>query len=209
MQILMSAGFPPLGIEHPAITIASPVFADSERDAEAALALLDTCPARGDALLAIPYAPTELPDWYDAVMHAYPDGHRYATDNMWTSAPAADLLPGIHRIADSLPPSPSHFLWLNWGPSPPREDMAYSLESETYLALYAVWADARDDATHSRWPVSNMAAMSDLAVGIQLADENLGERPAPFASDEHMARLDRTRTTYDPDGRFHSWMGRA
>jgi FAD/FMN-containing dehydrogenase len=53
-----------------------------------------------------------------------------------------------------------------------------------------------------------MAAMSHLATGIQLADENLGNRPAKFATDEAMARLDRARATYDPDGLFNSWMGR-
>ncbi len=49
--------------------------------------------------------------------------------------------------------------------------------------------------------------MSHLAVGIQLADENLGRRPARFASDEAMAKLDRVRAEYDPDGLFNSWMG--
>jgi FAD/FMN-containing dehydrogenase len=53
-----------------------------------------------------------------------------------------------------------------------------------------------------------MEAMAHLATGIQLADENLGERPGRFATDEHMARLDAARAVYDPDGRFHSWMGR-
>ena len=53
-----------------------------------------------------------------------------------------------------------------------------------------------------------MAAMAHLAIGIQLADENLGERPARFATDEAMARLDAVRAAYDPDGLFCSWMGR-
>jgi len=30
-----------------------------------------------------------------------------------------------------------------------------------------------------------------------------------FITDPNMARLDTVRSTYDPDGRFHSWMGRA
>ena len=50
--------------------------------------------------------------------------------------------------------------------------------------------------------------MEHLATGIQLADENLGLRPARFVSDEHLARLDGLRARYDPDGRFHPWMGR-
>ena len=53
-----------------------------------------------------------------------------------------------------------------------------------------------------------MAAMSHLATGIQLADENLGQRPARFASDDAMVRLDKARAAYDPDGLFNAWMGR-
>jgi FAD/FMN-containing dehydrogenase len=107
-----------------------------------------------------------------------------------------------------MPPAPSHFLWLNWGPSPARQDMAYSIEDEIYLALYGSWKDAGDDAKYGDWSGSNMAAMSGLATGIQLADENLGQRPARFATDEAMARLDKARATYDPDGLFNAWMGR-
>jgi FAD/FMN-containing dehydrogenase len=52
-----------------------------------------------------------------------------------------------------------------------------------------------------------MAAMSHLATGISLADENLCRRPARFIAESNMARLDKVRSAYDPDGRFHSWMG--
>ena len=208
MQLLMATEFTPLGIAEPAILVASPVFADSDQEAQHALALLDRCPARARAVLAVPYAPAELSVWYDAVMEAYPDGHRYAADNMWTSAPVADLLGGLHAIAESLPPSPSHVLWLNWGPTPERQDMAYSLEDDVYLALYAVWSDAGDDERFSRWPETHMAAMEHLSTGIQLADENLGRRPARFLTDAHMARLDQVRSQRDAQGRFQSWMGR-
>jgi len=209
MQILMSRSFEGLGLDEPSIVIASPVFADSEAEAEEALALLATCPALDRAHVAVPYAPATLAEWYDAVMHAYPDGHRYATDNMWTSASAEDLLPGIRRIAETLPPAPSHFLWLNWGPSPDRQDMAYSMEDDVYLALYGVWSDAADDDPYADWARVNMAAMEHLATGIQLADENLGQRPAPFALPQNMERLDAARAAYDPEGRFHAWMGRV
>jgi FAD/FMN-containing dehydrogenase len=53
-----------------------------------------------------------------------------------------------------------------------------------------------------------MRAMEHAASGIQLADENLGRRPARFVTDVSMARLDAIRAQYDPEGRFHPWMGR-
>jgi hypothetical protein len=43
---------------------------------------------------------------------------------------------------------------------------------------------------------------------VQLADENLGQRPARFVTDAKLARLDEVRASWDPAGRFHSWMGR-
>ena len=52
--------------------------------------------------------------------------------------------------------------------------------------------------------------MASLASGIQRYRRNLGARPAKFASgEEHVARLDRIRAEYDPDGRFYEWMGRV
>jgi FAD/FMN-containing dehydrogenase len=208
LQIVATSSVPNAGIDRPAIVMASPAFADTEAEAKEAFGILDRCPVVDKALAAFPYAPVPLADWYTAVMSNYLTDHRYTADNMWTNASAAELMPGIHRILDTLPPHPSHFLWLNWGPSPQRQDMAYSLESEIYLALYAGWMDPADDEKYGDWPRSNMAAMAPLATGIQLADENLGKRPARFATDESMAKLDRVRAEYDPDGRFHSWMGR-
>ena len=81
-------------------------------------------------------------------------------------------------------------------------------EDEVYLALYSAWQDPADDTKYADWPVSHMRALEPLATGIQLADENLGQRPARFLTDEHLARVERLRALYDPEQRFHSWMGR-
>ncbi|GAA4538801.1 FAD-binding oxidoreductase [Mycobacterium paraffinicum] len=208
LQTVASRGEPNMGIDTPVISLASPAFADSDAEAEKALALFGTCPVADRALVKIPYMPTDLATWYDVAMSHYLSDHYYAVDNMWTSAPAEDLLPGIRTILDTMPPHPAHFLWLNWGPCPPRQDMAYSIEGDIYLALYGSWKDPADEAKYADWARSNMAAMSEFAIGIQLADENLGQRPARFASDAAMAKLDRVRAEYDPDGVFNSWMGR-
>lgn len=190
------------------IAVTGPVLADSAEEAAEALALLETCPVRERAKLAFPNAEVRLADLYAAVHESYPDGHRYAVDNMWTHAPTEDLLPGLRRIAETMPGAPSHMLWMNWGPSPPRPEMAYSVEDDTYIALYAVWQGAGEDEANVAWATDRMREMEGLASGIQLADENLGRRPARFASEANMARLGEVRAAYDPDGLFHPWMGR-
>jgi FAD/FMN-containing dehydrogenase len=190
------------------IAVTGPVMVDSAEEAAAALALLETCPVRERAKLAFPNAEVQLTDLYAAVHESYPDGHRYAVDNMWTHAPVEELLPGLRRIAETMPGAPSHMLWMNWGPSPARPEMAYSVEDDTYIALYGVWQDPAEDEANTGWARERMREMEPLASGIQLADENLGQRPARFVSEESLARLDRVRAAYDPDGLFHPWMGR-
>ncbi len=190
------------------IAVTAPVLAESHEEAAEALALLETCPVRERAKGAAPNVGVRLADLYAAVHESYPDAHRYAVDNMWTHAPVEELLPGLRRIAETMPEAPSHMLWMNWGPSPPRPEMAYSVEDDTYIALYGVWRDPADDAANVAWATDRMAEMEHLASGIQLADENLGRRPARFASDANLAKLDQVRARYDPDGLFHSWMGR-
>jgi FAD/FMN-containing dehydrogenase len=190
------------------IGVTGPVLAGSEEDAREALAILDTCPVLDKATAVNPCMPADFADLVATSRMLFPDGNRFAVDNMWTSAPVAELVPGLREIAQTLPPEPSHCMWMNWGPSPERPDMAYSVEDDIYIALYASWTDAGDDATYASWPGERMRDMQPLATGIQLADENLGARPARFVSDDNLRRLDELRAKYDPEGRFHSWMGR-
>ncbi len=196
----------------PEVVVTGPVLADSEAEAAAALSLLGTCPVVSQAKVAAPNVPATMPDLYANTHILYPDGHRYAVDNMWTHADIKDLLPGLRRIADTMPPTPSHMLWMNWRPGqepgPARPDMAYSLEDDTYIAAYAGWSDPADDDARIAWVTERMREMEPHATGIQLADENLGRRPARFVTDDSLARLDQIRAARDPDGRFHPWMGR-
>jgi len=97
---------------------------------------------------------------------------------------------------------------MNWGPSPERPEMAYSVEDETYVAVYGVWQDPTNDEANAAWATERMREMEHLSSGIQLADENLGRRPARFVSEANLARLDELRARHDPDGLFHPWMGR-
>ena len=75
---------------------------------------------------------------------------RWCTDNIWTNAPVADLLPGLRKVADTLPPAPSHALWLNWYPPAQREDMAFSLEANRYFAGEEPWAKRKTDPERMR-----------------------------------------------------------
>lgn len=206
LQILVHDKVP--GVGGPGIEVLAPVFSDGLRTASRAVDFMTRGPLARQAKIKIPFIPLPLSLLYLGVMQHYPDDHRYAVDNMWTHAPIDDLLPGLRRIADTLPPDPAHVLWLNWAPPPDRPDMAFSMEDDIYIALYGIWKHAEDDARYAPWAETHMREMAPLASGCQLADENLGRRPARFVKDEKLARLDTIRAARDPQARFHPWMGR-
>lgn len=196
----------------PEIAVTGPTLVDTEEEARDALAVLATCPVRSRATLDLPYVPVTMADLYAGAHLSYPDGSRYGVDNMWTHASGTELAPLLGRVAETIPEAPSHMLWMNWGPgaepASERPDMAFSVEDDTYIALYGVWTDPADDDANVAWATDLMRAAEGHSTGIQLADENLAERPARFIADERMARLDSLREKWDPDGRFHPWMGR-
>lgn len=192
------------------LVVTGPLLVDTEEEARAAVALLETCPVLDRAIAALPYVPGELAHLYAGVGSQYPDGKRYAVDNIWTHASIEEQLPGLRRIAETLPEAPSHMLWLYWGAPLPDwdRDAFVGMDDEVYIAVYGIWEDPADDAANIAWARERMEEMEPISTGIQLADENLGERPALWASDENMARLDEIRAARDPQGMFHPWMGR-
>ena len=73
----------------------------------------------------------------------------------------------------------------------------------------AGWHDPDEDERYIAWPTDHMRRLESLSAGIQLADENLWQRPARYLSPENEARLERLRAQYDPYGRFHSYLTAA
>jgi FAD/FMN-containing dehydrogenase len=208
LECMLFIGRDRVDSDEPYIALGGTVFETDEGRAREALAFLDSCPYLEHALSIDRQRPCELPDLLAAVDHFYPDGHRYAVDSMWTNATATELLPGLRAIAESFPTKRSHAMLLIWGPEQRLGDMAFSMEAELYLGIYGVWDREIDDAAMTAWATNHMRQMEPLSVGIQLADENLGERPWPFLADANLRRLEHLRDRYDPTGVFHSYMGR-
>jgi len=198
-----------LGIFSPGIEVVAPVLTNSYKEAREAVDFVNKSPIRKKASLTTPLMPmsTSFMSTVANVTHFPPDV-KWCADNMWTDAPMDDLIPGIQAIADTMPPPPSHALWLNWHPPKDRPDMAFSLEANRYLAVYGMWKKDEDDAKYDYWATEKMKAMEKFGIGSQLADENLGKRPTRFTQDKNLIRLDDLRRKYDPDGLFNSWMGR-
>ena len=122
------------GHSGPTALVTAPVMADSQEEARAALALLETCPVLDKAAIREVNIVTELDGLLQGAEDLlYPQGAHYAADNMWTNASADALLPGMRKIVETLPPAPSHMMWMLWGPTQPRPDMSFSMSPISIL----------------------------------------------------------------------------
>jgi len=205
-QMIMSnkmAGFFGPGIESVA-----PIFADTKDEFEAAMAFMKNSPIKKKAFVATPAFDPGIDLLYKTVMTHYPENYYWGVDNMWTHASIDELMPYIKEIARTLPPAPAHFLWLNWHPGNIQTDMVYSNEDNIYLALYGNWKNAADTPKYADWAANLMREMSHLSTGIQLADEGLHKRTAPFLSNENLKKIQEIRAQRDTDGLFHEWHSR-
>ncbi|MGW2374749.1 FAD-binding oxidoreductase [Kitasatospora sp. NPDC001683] len=202
----------PLTEGEPLIALNATAFTDAEEEAREQLSIYESCPARARVL------GTRLNVVTDTTILSrvgtdphYDETKRYLADNMWTHASFDDLWPNFEDMLGTWPPAPSHMVVFNWGGyagEPERPSMAYSVEDELYYGLYAAWADRADDPRYTRWVTDHMRAWEPYASGMQLADENLVNRPYRFVTDENLRRLDDIRARWDPDEVFVSWLGR-
>ena len=205
-QMLMSNKMS--GIFGPGIEAAAPIFADTKDEFEEAMAFMKNSPIKSKALIASPAINPGIDALYKLVMMHYPENYHYGVDNMWTHSSLDDLMPFIKEIARTLPPPPSHMLWLNWHPGQIQSDMAYSNEDNIYIALYTIWKNAGDTSKYGDWAASMMSKMNHMSTGIQLADEGLHKRTAPFLSDANLKKVQQIRADRDPKGLFHEWHSR-
>jgi FAD/FMN-containing dehydrogenase len=204
----------PMTNDEPLLSLNATAFADTGEDARKQLSIYESCPARDQMLETRLYEVTDTATLSRLGTDPhYDETKRYLADNMWTHASFDDLWPNVDDMLKDWPPAPSHMVLFNWGDAgakrqPERPPMAYSVEDELYYALYAAWADPADDKKYTQWVTEHMRAWEPYATGIQLADENLMNRPYRFVTGENLRRLDDLRTTWDPGQMFVSWLGR-
>lgn len=196
--------------KRPIISFLGVAYANSEIEARKLLQEMQDCPVLNQAITIEEYHRQSLKELTAGAYMHYLADKRYLADNVWYKD-FEKILPHMGAIIDEFPPAPSHTQWTNWGfaKTPRRVDMAYSLEDDFYLALYGAWSDPLEDTKYTQWITERMRALQPYSSGIQLADENLRNRPERFMSDANMQRLDNLREKWDPEKRFPEWFGRA
>lgn len=213
---LLLAPAPPEVVSHPGervVLLTGTAFVDSREDATQALALLEGCPAGGRCLSrevnrAIPFEAL-----YEGEDAAWPEGHRYAADNLWLKADIGEVLAGL-RAQITRAPSTKSLVLVALPPAPPEDtelpDSAFSKLGQVLVGCYSVWEDESDDEANIGWLRAVMKTLAPFAVGHYVAETDLLADPSRAArsfSPAAWARLASLAQRLDPHGLFHSYLG--
>ena len=190
----------------PVLLVTAFALVDDAAEADRALAPFRENPAVGRALMVLDAVPTTLAEQQRRQRIDNPEGHRWVVDNAWLTGPAEAVVPAMRRAYTTLPNDQTFTIWFSMAPLRDLPDMAFSLQSEIYLASYVVWSDPADDEPNRAWLRSVMADLEPVTVGQYLGDSDLATRQVRFMSDEAWQRLQQIRAARDPDGLFVGYL---
>jgi FAD/FMN-containing dehydrogenase len=190
-------------------------YGSSPEETAAALAPLDSCPVRDQALLWESGVPASWDDLFAVEGAVFPEGYRYEVEIIWSDADPTAVLRGLRDRLTSAPSLKTEILAAVTGPStidPSAREMAYSMAAPLYLATYSAWQNAADDAANRRWHQETVESLRPVTRGHYMGETDL--LASPVRASESLGpgvweRLQAIRRRYDPDNIFHSHIGQA
>ena len=192
--------------DDPVLLVTGFALVSDQAEADEALAPFRTNPVLERALLNIDAEPTTLAEQQRRQLADNPEGHRWVVDNAWLRGSADRVVPAMRRIYTTPPNDLTFTIWFSMAPLRELPDMAFSLQSEIYLASYVLWKDPADDDANREWLRQAMTDLEPVTVGQYLGDSDLATRQLRFMSEENWRRLQEIRAVRDPVGLFVGYL---
>lgn len=148
-----------------------------------------------------------LDNQYTNQAKANPEGHRYCAENAYLQN-EADVPSVLEEAFTTLPHRKAFALWYAMNPCSRRQlpDMALSMQSDHYFALYTVWEKEEDDARCMAWVKNVMKRVQRHSVGGYLGDSDFQERQTRYWAESNGRRLMDIRRRWDPAGRICGYL---
>jgi FAD binding domain len=179
---------------------------DTAEQATLALAPFETNPILPKALFAQSAVPSSMAEQKSSQVRQNPPGARYTVDNAWVDGDPAAIIQSIEPLFRDLPTPASFTIWFSMAPLRDLPDMAFSLQSEAYVATYLVDDDESRDAANQRWLNEAMRRAEPVTVGQYLGDSDMTNRQLRFLGDDQFARLRSIIAERDPDSLFVGYL---
>lgn len=108
----------------------------------------------------------------------------------------------------TLPSEKSFALYYAMNPCSRRTlpDMALSMQSDHYFAIYSVWETPEQDAKCQSWVRETLESVEKFSEGAYLGDSDFQVRRPKFWTDENARKLMVLRRQRDPHGRICGYL---
>lgn len=148
---------------------------------------------------------TSLEKEYIDQAGANPERHRYRADNMYLKS-GVDVSKVLEPCFTSVPNQKTFCLYFSMDPLTKLEDMALSMQTEHYIAVYSITDDEKEDDMISTWLSRSFAHLEKFGEGAYLGDSDFQTRITPFWKRENHQKLNRLRKQFDPQRRFCGYL---
>jgi hypothetical protein len=135
-----------------------------------------------------------------------PRGARYFADNAWVHGDVAEIVARLEPLFTTLPTPEAFSIWMSNAPMRELPEMAFSLQTEAYVAAYSVFTDEADDTRVGSWLASVMAGLEPVTAGQYLGDSDMTRRQLQFMAPANYDRLRGVMQVRDPEHRFADYL---
>jgi catechol 2,3-dioxygenase-like lactoylglutathione lyase family enzyme len=181
-------------------------FAATEAAAARMLEPLTSCPVLDKAYAYKICFPTSVEQEIKEQIRMNPEGHRCAVNNAWLTGTPEEVSRTIAPSFSNLPTPKTFTLWYSMAPLRPLPDMAFSLQTDIYMALYVIWEEDADDERCRNWLKTQMKRLEPVTAGQYLGDSDFINFPRKFMAEANFERLQQIRAQRDPSGLFHAYL---
>lgn len=207
-EAVLIAAYPP-GVDEICIIAAFITWKMTEDAAKEALRLPeDSFPP--DPIVHVFANPTNWKNEYATQEHVNPPNHRYQCDNVFLTD-KEHLLAAMSRVWKTIPSKETYAFWLPLAMRNPRTvpDMAHSIATDHYFAVYTIWKDERDDQKCITWLADAMKAITPYSRGSYTGDYDFQVRQTMHWGEKQGNQLKGIRQKWDSQGRFCGYLDRG
>ncbi|CAH0051397.1 unnamed protein product [Clonostachys solani] len=202
------------GLEGVQTIVRFTTFKNSQEEAETALEPAHASAPPGANITAL-CTETSLSDQYDLQHAANPEGHRYRVDNCYIRNDA-DVASVMENAFVDLPTKKSFSLWYSMAPCSRKDrdggsvqNMALSMQSDHYFAVYAVCESPTGDKDCADWVRGIMVPASKQSPGAYLGDADFQERVSMYWNNENAQNLIHVISKWDPRGLIAGYLNKG
>lgn len=194
--------------------ITAVAFATTEKEGKEALAVLERGSIVNKCLSKTIYSKSSFEQLADASGATWPEHHRNLCENQCSKANPVDIVMALKDHFIKAPSTKSVIVFCQSTGGHPliqsREDMALSMDAQSYGGIWTIWEKASNDAINKKWHNEAMAILRPFTSAHYIGETDIVEFPQHIQESytpEKWQRLEQIRAKYDPDKLFFGFSG--